>query len=91
MRVGLVSPYDLGRPGGVQDQVIRLSGWLREAGHEAVIVGPGTEGPDGAILLGSTTVVPANRAKTPIRLSPGVGRELTPPSPVSTSSTSMSR
>ncbi len=77
MRIGLVSPYDLGRPGGVQDQVIRLSGWLRDAGHDAAIVGPGTEGPDGAILLGPTTVVPANRAETPIRLSPRVGRELT--------------
>ncbi|MEA3501287.1 MAG: glycosyltransferase family 4 protein [Actinomycetota bacterium] len=77
MKVGLVSPYDLGRPGGVQDQVIRLSGWLREAGHETVIVGPGTEGPDGARLLGATTVVPANRAATPIRLHPGVARDLT--------------
>jgi len=77
MRVGLVSPYDLGRPGGVQDQVIRLSGWLRDAGHDAVVVGPGTEGPDDAILLGPTTVVPANRAQTPIRLDPRVGRQLT--------------
>jgi phosphatidylinositol alpha-mannosyltransferase len=77
MRIGLVSPYDLGRPGGVQDQVIRLAGWLRDAGHEARVVGPGTEGPDGAVLLGPTTVVPANRAKTPIRLDPRVGRELT--------------
>ncbi len=76
MRVGLVSPYDLGRPGGVQDQVIRLAGWLRDAGHEAVIVGPGIEGPEDAILLGPTTVVPANQAKTPIRLDPRVGREL---------------
>lgn len=77
MKVGLVSPYDLGRPGGVQDQVIRLAGWLGDAGHEPRIVGPGTEGPDGAVLLGATTVVPANRAKTPIRLDPRVGRELT--------------
>lgn len=77
MKVGLVSPYDLGRPGGVQDQVIRLAGWLRDAGHEPRIVGPGTEGPNGAILLGATTVIPANRAKTPIRLDPRVGRELT--------------
>lgn len=76
MKVGLVSPYDLGRPGGVQDQVIRLAGWLRDAGHDAIVVGPGTEGPNGAILLGATTVVSANRAKTPIRLNPGVGREL---------------
>lgn len=77
MKVGLVSPYDLGRPGGVQDQVIRLAGWLREAGHDPRVVGPGTEGPDGAILLGPTTVVSANRAKTPIRLDLRVGRELT--------------
>jgi phosphatidylinositol alpha-mannosyltransferase len=77
MRIGLVSPYDLGRPGGVQDQVIRLAGWLRDAGHESLIVGPGTEGPDGAILLGPTTVLTVNRAATPIRLDPRVGRELT--------------
>ncbi|MEN8233900.1 MAG: glycosyltransferase family 4 protein [Actinomycetota bacterium] len=76
MKVGLVSPYDLGRPGGVQDQVIRIAGWLRDAGHEALVVGPGTEGPEGAILLGATTVVPANQATTPIRLDPRVGREL---------------
>jgi len=76
MKIGLVSPYDLGRPGGVQDQVIRLSGWLRDAGHESLIVGPGTEGPDGAILLGPTTVITANRARTPIRLDPRVGSAL---------------
>lgn len=77
MRIGLVSPYDLGRPGGVQDQVVRLAGWLRDAEHDVVIVGPGIDGPDGAVLLGPTTVVPANRAATPIRLRPGVGRALT--------------
>ena len=76
MRIGLVSPYDLGRPGGVQDQVIKLAGWLESAGHETVIVGPGVEGPDGAILLGPTTTITANRAKTPIRLDPRVGRRI---------------
>ncbi len=77
MKVGLVSPYDLGRPGGVQDQVIRLAGWLGEAGHEAVIVGPGTDGPEGAVLLGATTLVPANRANTPVLLNPRIGKRLT--------------
>lgn len=77
MRVGLVSPYDLGRPGGVQDQVIRLAGWLSDAGHDPVIVGPGTEGPEDAILLGATRVITANRAATPILLDPRVGRALT--------------
>ena len=76
MRVGLVSPYDLGRAGGVQDQVIRLAGWLSDAGHVPVVIGPGTEGPDGAILLGPTTTITANRAKTPIRLDPRVGRRI---------------
>lgn len=76
MRVGLVCPYDLGRPGGVQDQVIRLSGWLRDAGHDVVVVGPGTEGPLGAVLLGATTVITANRSTAPIRLDPRIGREL---------------
>lgn len=76
MRIGLVSPYDLGRAGGVQDQVIRLAGWLEDAGHAPVIVGPGTDGPEGAILLGPTTTVTANRARTPIRLDPRVGRRL---------------
>jgi phosphatidylinositol alpha-mannosyltransferase len=76
MRVGLVCPYDLGRPGGVQDQVIRLSGWLRDAGHEVAVVGPGIEGPHGAVLLGATTVITANRSTAPIRLDPRIRKEL---------------
>lgn len=76
MRVGLVSPYDLGRSGGVQDQVIRLAGWLRDSGHTPVVVGPGTDGPDGAVLLGPTTVVTANRSDTPIILDPRIGRRI---------------
>jgi phosphatidylinositol alpha-mannosyltransferase len=61
----------------VQDQVIRLEGWLRDAGHDPVIVGPGEEGPDGAVLLGPTTVLTINRAATPVSLDPRVGRTLT--------------
>jgi len=76
MRIGLVSPYDLGRAGGVQDQVIRLAGWLSDAGHDSVVIGPGVEGPEGALLLGPTTNITANRAQTPIRLDPRVGRRL---------------
>jgi phosphatidylinositol alpha-mannosyltransferase len=76
MRIGLVSPYDLGRAGGVQDQVIRLAGWLSDAGHDPVVVGPGVEGPEGAILLGPTTTITANRAKAPVHLDPRVRRRL---------------
>jgi phosphatidylinositol alpha-mannosyltransferase len=76
VRIAIVCPYDLGRHGGVQDQTIRLTGWLRDAGHQAVLIGPGTEGPAGAVLVGGTTVVPANRASTPISVDPLVGARI---------------
>lgn len=76
MRVGIVCPYDLGRPGGVQDQAIRLSGWLEELGHESVLVGPGEDGPSNAVLLGATRVIKANRSATPIHMDPRVSRRL---------------
>ncbi|MEN8238064.1 MAG: glycosyltransferase family 4 protein [Actinomycetota bacterium] len=76
MKIALVCPYDLGRHGGVQDQVIRLSSWLEDLGHDTVIVGPGDEGPPGAILVGSVKVIKANAAATPIALSPKVSSRL---------------
>jgi phosphatidylinositol alpha-mannosyltransferase len=75
VKIGLVSPYDLGRFGGVQDQVLMLSEWLRTAGHETVVVGPG-DGPAGAVSLGSATVVTVNGAAAPIRLDPRVRSSL---------------
>ena len=76
MKVAVVCPYDLGRPGGVQDQAIRLVGWLHNAGHHPLLVGPGEEGPSGAVLLGRGTVIPANRSTAPIKLDPRVGAEV---------------
>ena len=76
MRVAVISPYDLGLPGGVQDQAIRLSGWLDRLGHESVLIGPGEEGPEGAVLLGATRLIKANRAVTPIALNPGLSKKL---------------
>ena len=72
VRVAIVCPYDLGRNGGVQDQAIRLTDWIGTLGHETVLVGPGEQGPEGAVLLGSTRVVKANKAATPISLNPKV-------------------
>lgn len=72
MRVALVCPYDLGKPGGVQDQVVGLRSWLEAAGHETVVVGPGTEGPPDAVLLGGTVTLPANRSAVPIAVDPRV-------------------
>lgn len=76
MKIGVVCPYDLSRHGGVQDQTTRLVRWLRSAGHEALLIGPGREGPEDAVLLGSTTIIPANAAETPISLDPRVFRRV---------------
>lgn len=72
VKIAIICPYDLGSNGGVQDQAIRLTDWLAVLGHETVLVGPGDHGPRGAVLLGSTRVVKANKAATPIKLSPRV-------------------
>ncbi len=76
MKVAIISPYDLGLPGGVQDQAIRLSGWLDRLGHDSVLIGPGEVGPEGAVLLGSTRTIKANRAATPIALNPRFSKKL---------------
>ena len=76
MNIALVCPYDLGAHGGVQDQVIRLSRWLGDLGHDTIIIGPGDEGPPGAVLVGSVKVIKANAASTPITLSPKASSRL---------------
>ena len=40
MRVGLVCPYSLSIPGGVQGQVLGLARSLRTLGHEARVLAP---------------------------------------------------
>lgn len=72
MRVAVVCPYDLGRHGGVQDQAIGLCTQLRERGHEAVLVGPGVDVPEGAVGLGRTRTVKTNRSTAPIAADPRV-------------------
>jgi phosphatidylinositol alpha-mannosyltransferase len=60
----------------VQDQATGLVRWLGDAGVEAVLVGPGLDGPEGSVLLGATTVIPVNRSTAPIKLDPRVGAEV---------------
>ncbi len=40
LRIGMVSPYSLTIPGGVQQQVLGLARSLREKGHEVRVLGP---------------------------------------------------
>ena len=70
MKVGLVCPYDMGAHGGVQDQVVRLADWLRQDGHEVIVIAPGESDLPGFVSAGAVTVIPANGARTPIALSP---------------------
>jgi phosphatidylinositol alpha-mannosyltransferase len=68
--VAVVSPYDLGAPGGVQDQVLALVEGLAGDGHEAWAVAPGSGGPAGTRHVGSVVSVPANRSRAPISVDP---------------------
>lgn len=72
MRVALVCPYDLGKPGGVQDQVTMLARWLANHGHDPVVVGPGREGPETSVLVGGTVTIPANRSAAAVSVDPRV-------------------
>lgn len=77
MRVALVCPYSLSRPGGVQGQVTALARELHAAGHEAVVLAPadgpvevpGLEASD-LVLLGRSLPVPANGSVAPVSLDP---------------------
>ncbi|MFT8395162.1 glycosyltransferase family 4 protein [Propionibacterium sp.] len=56
MKVGIVCPYSFSRPGGVQNHVLGLAGWLKEQGHEISIIAPGQASP---ALLAETGLKPA--------------------------------
>ncbi|MGB7859942.1 MAG: glycosyltransferase family 4 protein [Acidimicrobiia bacterium] len=72
MRVGLVCPYDLSRPGGVQNQVLGLAGELRSVGDDVLVIGPGLPEGENGVDLGPTVVIPGNGSKVPISLDPRV-------------------
>ncbi|HEX2272543.1 MAG TPA: glycosyltransferase family 4 protein [Acidimicrobiales bacterium] len=68
MRVGLVCPYSLSLPGGVQGQVLGLARSMRKLGHEARVLGP-CDGPPpevAVIPLGNTLATLANGSVAPL-------------------------
>lgn len=68
MRIGLVCPYSLTLPGGVQGQVLGLARSLRAAGHDARVLGP-CDGPPpdaGVTPLGASIPLAANGSIAPI-------------------------
>lgn len=72
MRIGIVCPYDMGRPGGVQSQVRGLANALASAGQHVRIIAPGRAEHGIGVSVGGSVRVPANRSKAPIALSPRV-------------------
>lgn len=72
MRIGLVSPYSLTIPGGVQNQVMALARSLRGRGHEARVLAP-CDGPPPAPFvtpLGASVRQPSNGSVAPIAPDP---------------------
>jgi phosphatidylinositol alpha-mannosyltransferase len=77
MRIAILCPYSLSRPGGVQGQVVGLASALRALGHEAVVLAP-VDGSvdlpgfsrDDVVPLGRSLPVPANGSVAPVALSP---------------------
>lgn len=77
MRVAIVSPYALDRPGGVQSHARQLAAHLNRLGDQAWLVGPG-RGPFGAgeWRLGRAVGIRANGSIAPISIDPLIGRKL---------------
>jgi phosphatidylinositol alpha-mannosyltransferase len=68
VRIGLVCPYSLSLPGGVQGQILGLARSLRASGHEVRVLGP-CDGPPpdaGVTPLGNCVPLAANGSVAPI-------------------------
>lgn len=77
LRVVMVCPYDLSRPGGVQGQATGLARALRRSGHDVVVVAPGSRPrgwatPD-VYVAGRSVGVRANGSLAPVSLSVAAG------------------
>jgi phosphatidylinositol alpha-mannosyltransferase len=72
VRVGVVCPYSLTLPGGVQEQVLGLARTFRAMGHQARVLGP-CDGPPpdvGVIPLGNCLPTNVNGSVAPIAPDP---------------------
>jgi phosphatidylinositol alpha-mannosyltransferase len=75
MKIGMLSPYSLSRPGGVQGQVIGLSHALRALGHTVIVMAPddleqGADRDSGdKFVLGTPTSVRSNGSVAPVSFS----------------------
>lgn len=68
MKVGLVCPYDLSKPGGVQAQVLDLAKILADLGDEVSVIGPALPPDVEGVDLGKSVSIPGNGSVVPISL-----------------------
>lgn len=68
MRIGMVCPYSLSVPGGVQAQVLGLARTLRRSGHEVRVLGPCDGPPPESFVtpLGDSLPTAANGSIAPL-------------------------
>lgn len=79
MRIGLVCPYSLDVPGGVQNHVLDLAEVLRTRGHEVGVLAPGEPGsarPEGVTLAGKAVPVRYNGSTARVALGPRVASKV---------------
>ena len=80
MRIGLVCPYDLGRHGGVQQQVVGIGRLLAAAGEEVTVIGPGAEAVAAdayrVVEVGRVRPVRANGSVVPLALGFDISRRI---------------
>jgi phosphatidylinositol alpha-mannosyltransferase len=72
LRIGMVCPYSLSIPGGVQGQVLALSRQLRRDGHEVRVLGPCDGPPPESFVtpLGDSLPTAANGSVAPLAPDP---------------------
>ena len=79
LRVALVCPYSLSRPGGVQGQVVGLARVLAARGHRVAVFAP-LDDPDDVphdidlVVSGHSVSLPANGSEAPVSVSPRAAR-----------------
>jgi phosphatidyl-myo-inositol alpha-mannosyltransferase len=75
MRIGMVCPYSLDVPGGVQSHVLQLARVMRARGHEVSVLAPAspdTSLPDYVVSAGRAVPIPYNGSVSRLQFSPAV-------------------